>query len=158
VRHSQIVSGNTPPMTRKCIPLYKSVIDGNITLWERRQSYTLIRSLCNSYRHRGNCKTTSIRSVPPTCISSISTSSIRHASQIVSLTTSVDLLWLHSPLCCIPVDMKHLSGPTFISKIRSSPSPISSWVQARLSLIFTSRTKYYATWAISLFLQERMKS
>jgi hypothetical protein len=36
----------------------------------------------------------------------------------MSLTTSVDLLWLHSPLCSIPVDMKHLSGPNFISKIQ----------------------------------------
>jgi hypothetical protein len=31
----------------------------------------------------------------------------------VSLTTSVGLLWLHSPLCSIPVDMKHQSGPNF---------------------------------------------
>jgi hypothetical protein len=71
---------NTPPMTRKCIPLYKLVINGNITFWERIQSSTLITSLCNSYRHRGNCRTTSIRSGPPTCNSSIPTSSIRHGS------------------------------------------------------------------------------
>jgi hypothetical protein len=130
VRHSQILSGNTPPMTRKCIPLYKPVVNGNITFWERRRSYTLITSLCSSYRHRGNCRMTTIRSGPPTCNSSISTSSIRHVSQIVSLTASVDLLWLHSPLCSIPVDMKHLSGPNFISKIQTSPPPIISWVQA----------------------------
>jgi hypothetical protein len=32
----------------------------------------------------------------------------------MSLTASVDLPWLHSPLCSIPVDMRHLSGPNFI--------------------------------------------
>jgi hypothetical protein len=31
VRHSLIRSINTPPMTRKCIPLYKPVVNGNIT-------------------------------------------------------------------------------------------------------------------------------
>jgi hypothetical protein len=83
VRHSQILSENTPPMTRKCIPLYKLVVNGNITFWERRRSSTLITSLCSSYRHRGNCRTTTIKSGPPTCNSSISTSSIRHGSQIM---------------------------------------------------------------------------
>jgi hypothetical protein len=56
-----------------------------------------------------------------------------------SLTASVDLSWLHSPLCSIPMDMRHLSGPNFINNIQTSPPPISSWVQARLSLIFTFR-------------------
>jgi hypothetical protein len=89
-------------MTRKCIPLYKPVVNGNITFWGKRRSYTLITSLCSSYRHRGNCRMTTIRSGPPTCNSSISTSSIRHVSPIMSLTASVGLLWLHSPLCSIP--------------------------------------------------------
>jgi hypothetical protein len=51
----------------------------------------------------------------------------------MSLTASVDLLWLHSPLCSIPVDMKHLSGPNFINKIQTSPPPIISWVQATVT-------------------------
>jgi hypothetical protein len=129
VRHSQILSRNTPPMTRKCIPLYKLVVSGNITFWERRQSSTLITNLCSSYRHRENCRMTTIRSGPPTYNSSISTSSIIQGCQIMLLTASVDLLWLHSPLCSILVDMRHLSGPNFISKIQTSPPPISSWVQ-----------------------------
>jgi hypothetical protein len=128
VRHSPILSENIPPMTRKCIPLYKPVVNGNITFWGKRRSYTLITSLCSSYRHIGNCRTTTIRSGPPTCNNSISTSGIRQVSPIMSLTTSVDLLWLHSPLCSIPMDMKHLSGPNFINKIRTSPPHISSWV------------------------------
>jgi hypothetical protein len=157
VRHSQILSVNTQPMKNKCIPLSKPIINGNITFWERRRSSKLITSLCSSYRHRGNCRTTSIKSGPPTCSSSISTSSIRKGSQIVSLTTSFNLLWLHSPLFSIPVDMRHLSGPKFINKIQTSPPPISSWVQAQMSLIFTFRTYCYAIWATSLFLQASMK-
>jgi hypothetical protein len=145
VRHSQILSGNTSLMTRKCIPLHKLIINGNITFWEKRRSYTLITSLCSSYRHRGNCRTTAIRSGPPTCNSSISTSSIRHVSQIMSLIASVNLLWLHSPLCSIPVDMKHQSGPKFINKIWTSPPPIRYWLHARLSPIFTFMTDSYAT-------------
>ena len=97
VRHSHILSINTPPIKSKCITLYKPVVNGNITFWERRRSYTLIISLCSSYRHRGNCRTTTIRSGPPTCNNFMSTSSIRHVSQIVSMTALVDLLWLHSP-------------------------------------------------------------
>jgi hypothetical protein len=157
VRHSQIMSGNTQPMTRKCIPLYKPVSNGNITFWERRQSSTLIASPCSSYRHMGNYRTTTIRSGPPICSSSISTSSIRQGAQIVLLTASVDLPWLHSPRCSIHMDMRHLSGPNFISKIQTSPSPISSWVHARLSPIFTFRTNCYAIWAISVFLQASMQ-
>jgi hypothetical protein len=65
-------------MTRKCIPLYKPLVNENITFWGKIQSYTLIRSLYSSYRHRGNCMMTAIRSGPTTCSSSISTSSIRH--------------------------------------------------------------------------------
>jgi hypothetical protein len=158
VRHSLILFGNTPPMIKKCIPLYKHVINGHITLWERRRSSTLITSLCSSYKHRGNCRRIDIISGPPTCNNSISTSSIRQGSQIVSLTASVDLLWLHSPLCSIPVDMRHLRGPNFISKIRTSPPPIISWVHAQLPLIFTFMMDYYATWAISVFLQASMPS
>jgi hypothetical protein len=127
-------------MTRKCIPLYKPVVNGNITFWERRQSSTLITSLCSSYRHRGSCRTTPIKSGPPTCNSSISTSSIIQGAQIMSLTASVNLSRLHSPLCSIPMDMRHLSGPNFINKIQTSPPPINSWVHARMSLIFTFRT------------------
>jgi hypothetical protein len=145
-------------MKRKCIPLYKPVVNGNIIFWEKIRSYTLITSLYSSYRHKGNCKTTAIRSGPPTCNSSISTSSIRHVSPIVSMTASVDLLWFHSPLCSIPVDMKHPSGPNFISKIQTSPPHISCWVQAQLSLIFTFRMNSYAIWAISVFLQMSVQS
>jgi hypothetical protein len=71
----------------------------------------------------------------------------------MSMTTSVDLPWLHSPLFSIPVEMRHLSDPNFISKIQTSPPPISSWVHAQMSLIFTFRTSFYAIWAISVFLQ-----
>jgi hypothetical protein len=31
----------------------KPIVNGNITFWERRQSSTLITSLCSSYRHMG---------------------------------------------------------------------------------------------------------
>jgi hypothetical protein len=157
VRHSLILSRNTPPMTRKCIPLYKHVVNGNITFWGKRRAYTVITSLCSSYRHRGNCRTTAIKSGPPTCSSFNSISSIRQVFPIVSLTASVAPLWFHSPLCSILVDMKHLSGPNFISKIQTSPPHIISWVQAQLSLIFTFRMDSYATWAISVFLQASMK-
>jgi hypothetical protein len=92
VRHSPILSENTLPMTRKCIPSYNLVVNGNITFWEKRRSYTLITSLCSSYKHRGNCRTTTIRSGPPTYNSSISTSSIRQVSPILSLTASVSPL------------------------------------------------------------------
>jgi hypothetical protein len=36
--HSETLSlsRNTPPMTRKCIPLYKPIINGNITSWGKR--------------------------------------------------------------------------------------------------------------------------
>jgi hypothetical protein len=140
VRYSPILSKNNPPMTRKNIPLYKPVVNGNITFWGKRRSYTLITSLCSSYRHRGNCRMTIIRIGPPTYSNSISTSSIRHVSPIVSLTASVDLLWLHSPLCSIPVDLKHLSGLNFINKIQYFPPHINSWVQVQISLIFTFST------------------
>jgi hypothetical protein len=55
------------------------------------------------------------------------------------------------------MDMKHLSGPNFISKIQTSPLHINSWVQAQLSLIFTFRTNSYATWDIFVFLQASMQ-
>jgi hypothetical protein len=152
VRHSQIFSGNTPPMTRKCIPLYKAIVNGNITFWEKRQSYTSITSLCSSYKHMRNCRMIAIISGPPTCNRSISKSTIRNVSQIMSLTSSVGLLWMHSPLCSIHVDMKHLSVPKFISNIQTSPPPISSWVHVRLSSIFTFRKNSYSTWSISMFL------
>jgi hypothetical protein len=128
VRHSQILSRNTPRMTRKCIPLYNPVVNGNITFWERRRSSTLITILYSSYRHMENFTTTTIRSGPTTCSSSISKSSIRHGSQIMLLTASVDLLWMHSPLCSIPMDMMHMSGPKFIIKIQTFPPPIISCV------------------------------
>jgi hypothetical protein len=128
VRHSLILSRNTPPMTRKCIPLYKPVINGNITFWGKRRLYTLITTLCSSYRHMGNCRMTTIISGPLTCNSFISTSSIRQVSPIMSLIALVGLLCLHSPLCSIPVDMKPLSGPHFISKIQTSPPHVSSLV------------------------------
>jgi hypothetical protein len=158
VRHYLILLGNTPPMTRKCIPMYKPIVNENITLWGQRRSYKLITSLYSSYRHRENCRMTAIKSGPPTCNNSISTSSIRHVSPIVLLIALVDLLWLHLPLCSIPVDMKHQSGPNFTNKIQTSPPHIISWVQMPLSLIFTFRMDYYATWAISVFLQVSMQS
>jgi hypothetical protein len=43
--HSLILSVNTPSMTSKCIPFYKHVVEGNITFWRQRRSYTLITSL-----------------------------------------------------------------------------------------------------------------
>jgi hypothetical protein len=73
------------------------------------------------------------------------------------LTSSVKLSCLHSPLCSIPVDMRHLSGPNFIIKILTFPPPIISWVQARLSLIFTFKMGCYSIWAISVFLQASVK-
>ena len=110
------------------------------------------------YRHKGSCRMIAIRNGPPTCNSSISTSSIRQVSQIMSLTTSINLLWLHSLVCSIPMDMKHLSGPNFISNIHTSPPHINSWVQMQLSLIFTFKTDSYATRAISVFLQVSVQS
>jgi hypothetical protein len=145
-------------MKRKCIPLYNLVINGNITFWERRRSSTLIIRLCSSYRHEGNCRTIAIRSGPPTCNSSISTSSIRKGFQIMSLTASIDLSRLHSPLCSIPMDMRHMSGPNSIKKIQTSPPPINSWVQVQLSPIFTFRTNCYAIWVIYVFLQGSVQS
>jgi hypothetical protein len=64
-------------MTRKCIPLYKPVVNENITLWEKRRSYTLITSLCSSYKHMGSYRMIIIKSGPPTYSCSISTSSKR---------------------------------------------------------------------------------
>jgi hypothetical protein len=157
VRHSHILFENTPPMTNRCIPSYKSVINGNIIFWGMRRSSTLITRLCNSYRHRGNCRTTTIGSGPPTYRNSISKLSIKQGSQIMSLTASIDLPWMPSPLCPIPVYMRHLSGPNFIRKIRTSPPPIISWVHVRISPIFTFRTDYYAIWTISVFLQASMQ-
>jgi hypothetical protein len=117
VRHSSILFGNTPPMKRKCIPLYKHATNGNIRFWGKRQSYPPITSLYSSYIHRGNYRMIAIRSGPPTCNISISTSSIRHVSPVMLLTASIGLLWLHSPLCSIPVDMKHRS-PTLPVRFR----------------------------------------
>jgi hypothetical protein len=153
VRHSLILFVNNPPMTRKCIPLYNPIVNGNITFWGQRRSYTLIKIFCSPYRHRGNCRMIAIRSGPPTRNSSISTSSLRHVSPIVSLIASFNLLWFHLPLCSIPVYMKHRSGSNFTNKIQTSPAHIISWVQAPLSLIFTFRTNSYVTWSISVFLQ-----
>jgi hypothetical protein len=90
---------------------------------------TLITSLCSSYRHRGSCRTTAIKSGPHTYNSSISTSSIKHGAQIMSLTSLVALSLLHSPQCSILMGMRHLSGPNFISVTLTLPPPISSWVQ-----------------------------
>jgi hypothetical protein len=42
--------------------------------------------------------------------------------------------------------MRHLSGPNFISVTLTSTPPISSWVQERMSPIFTSRMDCYAIW------------
>jgi hypothetical protein len=144
-------------MTRKCIPLYKHVVNGNIAFWERIQSSTLITSLYSSYRQGGSCRMTTIRSGPPTCSSSISTSSIRQGTQIMSVTASVHLPWLHSPSCSIPVDMRHLSGPNFINKIQTSPPPFSSWVHVRMTSIFTFMMDCYAILAIFVFLQASMQ-
>jgi len=43
-------------MTRGCIPLYKPLDNGNITFSRRRQSSTLITSLCSLYKCRENYK------------------------------------------------------------------------------------------------------
>jgi hypothetical protein len=118
-----------------------------------RQSSTLITSLYSSYRHRGSCRMTTIKSGTHTCNSSISTLSIRHGAQIMSLTGSVDLPLLHSPSCSFLVGMRHLSGPNFISEILNSPPTIKSWVHARMPPIFTFRMDCYAIWATSVFLQ-----
>jgi hypothetical protein len=131
--HSETLSD-----TLRKYPTYDKEIDSIVQscrqwkhkFWERRRSSTLIKIPCSSYRHRGNCRMDTIISGSPTCNSSISTSSIRHGAQIVSLNSSVDLPLLHSPLCSIPVDMRHLSGPNFIQKIQTSKALISSWVHA----------------------------
>jgi hypothetical protein len=122
-------------------------------LGKRRQSSTLITSLYSSSRHRGSCRMTAIKSHPHICKNSISTSSIRQGAQIVSLTASVDLLWMNSPSCSILMGMRHLSGPNFISDILTSPPPIISWVQAQMSPIFTFKMDCYSIWATSVFLQ-----
>jgi hypothetical protein len=158
VRHSQISSGNTPPMTRTCIPFYKPLFNGNITFLERRQSSTLITSLCSPYIHKVSCKKITIKSGPHTYNSSILTSSIRQGAQIVSFTASVDLMWIHSPSCSIHVGTRHLVGPNFIIDILTSPPAINSWVHAQMSLIFTFRIDSYAIWNIFLFLQASMQS
>jgi hypothetical protein len=58
VRHYQISSVSTPLMTKKCTPLYKPTTSGGITFSGRRQSSTLIISLCSSCRHKENCRMT----------------------------------------------------------------------------------------------------
>jgi hypothetical protein len=95
VRHYQIPSISTPLTTKKCTPLYKPATSGGITFSGRRQSSTLIISLCSSCRHKENCRMTTIRSGPHTCSSSISTSSIRQGAPTTSLTASVDLQLQH---------------------------------------------------------------
>jgi hypothetical protein len=65
----------------------------------------------------------------------------------MSLTTSLDLPLPHSPRCSIPVGMRHLSGPNFISVKLTSPTPISSWIKAQMSQVFTFRMDFYAIWA-----------
>jgi hypothetical protein len=75
----------------------------------------------------------------------------------MSLTTLVDLPWLHSPSCSIPMGMRHLSGPKFIIKIQTFPPPIISWVQAQVSLIFTFRMDCYVILDISVFHKESMQ-
>jgi hypothetical protein len=95
VRHYQMSSISTPLMTKKCIPLYKPTTNGSITFSGRRQSSTLITSLCSSCRHKENCRMTTIKSGPHTCNSFISTSNIRQGAPIMSLTTSVDLQLQH---------------------------------------------------------------
>jgi hypothetical protein len=59
--------------------------------------------------------------------------------------------------CSIPMGMRHMSGPNFISEILISPPPIISWVQVQMSPIFTFRMDFYAIWATSVFLQEACK-
>ena len=140
-------------MTNKCIPLYKPTNNRSTTFSGRRQSSTLIISLYSSCRHKENCRTTSIKCGPHTCNGFISTSNIRQGAPIMSLTASVDLPCLHSPSCSIHVGMTHLSGPNFINKMQTSPPPISSWVHAWLSPIFTFTMNSYAIWTIFVFLQ-----
>jgi hypothetical protein len=90
---------------------------------------------------------------PHTCNYSISTSSIIQGAKSMLLTSSVDLSWLHSPLCSILVGMRHLSGPNFINEILISPPLINSWLHVRISIISTFRMEWYAIWAIYVFLQ-----
>jgi hypothetical protein len=113
-------------------------------LWKETIIHTDYKPL-QLIQTQGKLRTTAIRSGPPTCNSFISTSSIRQVSPIVLLIASVTSLWLHSPLCSIPMDMKPLSGPNFISKIWNSPPHKSSWVQLQLPLIFTFKMDSYAT-------------
>jgi hypothetical protein len=71
----------------------------------------------------------------------------------MSLAASVTLLLFHSQQCSIPMGMRHLSGPNFISMTLTSPPPIRSWVQEIVSLIFTSMMDCYAICATSVFPQ-----
>ena len=125
VRHYQILSVSTPLTTNKCTPLYKPTAIGGITFSGRRKSSTLIISLCSSYRHKGSCRTTTIKSGPHTYISSISTSSIRQGANRVT-----DYL-IQPPVVALTTVL-HSCGheayewPNFISKIQTSPPPIIS--------------------------------
>jgi hypothetical protein len=143
-------------MTRKCTPLYNLVVNGNITFWERRQSSTLITSLCSSYK-QGKLQNDHHQKWSTYLQQFHINIKYKKGRKIVSLTSSIDLSWLHSPLWSIPVGMMNLIGPNFINKIRTFPRPISSWVQAQMSLIFTFRTNCYAIWAMFVFLQVRMQ-
>jgi hypothetical protein len=91
VRHYQISSVSTLLTIKKCTPLCNPIASGGITFSGRRQSSTLIISLCSSCRHNENCRMTAIKSGPHTCSSSTSTSSIRHEVPIGSLISSTNL-------------------------------------------------------------------
>jgi hypothetical protein len=66
VRCYHILSITTPLMTNKCTLLYKSTASGGIRFSGRRQSSTLIISLCSSCKHEEYSRMTNIRSDPHT--------------------------------------------------------------------------------------------
>jgi hypothetical protein len=139
-------------MKNKCIPLYKPTANGSITFLGRRQSSTLITSLCSSCRHKENCRMTTIKSGPHTCNSFISTSNIRQGAPII-----VD--YLSRPPVATLTTMLHscgheaLGGPNSMRVILTSLPLTRCWVQACPSLTFIFRMDCYAIWAIFVFLQ-----
>jgi hypothetical protein len=96
IRHYHMSFIRTLITKNKCTPFCKPDTHEGITFSRRRQSSTLIISCCSSCRHRENCRMTSIRSGPHTCISSISTSYKRHESPTVSFLASFAYNFHHS--------------------------------------------------------------
>ena len=72
--HSETFSDTVqkyPTYDKECIPLCKHVENGSITFLGRKQSSTQTTNPYNSYRHKGSCRTITIKSGPHICNSFI---------------------------------------------------------------------------------------